>query len=137
MTKKTTIKNLKELDEYMNAKLIKLSKKYPTLCTDYLEEMHAIFDWAGAELYMLKNGNKMKKKMNKMLKPREGTKYKITDVKDDSFSVEAIKPTSKKEKVFKPCLACGVAMNRARGKNGNEMICMNDECWGNYKNRNK
>lgn len=48
------IKTAEELDEYMNAKLIKLSKKYPQMCIGYLEEMHKAIDWAEKQLKQIK-----------------------------------------------------------------------------------
>ena len=40
----------KDLDMRANAKLIKLSKKYPQMCAQYLVEMHKIISWAQKEL---------------------------------------------------------------------------------------
>lgn len=51
MTKKEQIR---ELNEAMNAKLIKLSKKYPDMCISYLVEMHEAIDWGEAQLKKIK-----------------------------------------------------------------------------------
>lgn len=50
------IKNTKlvELDEKISDKLVKLSQKYPTLCVQYLIEMHKILDWGVKELKKIK-----------------------------------------------------------------------------------
>lgn len=55
MTQKTYKKRIKELDEDVNAKLIKLSRKYPDMCYQYLIEMHKVIDWAEGKLKVIEN----------------------------------------------------------------------------------
>jgi hypothetical protein len=39
----------KELDELMSAKLLRISRKYPQMCGQYLVELHKAIDWAEAK----------------------------------------------------------------------------------------
>lgn len=45
--------NREILDEDISVKLIRLSKKYPQMCQEYLDEMHNIINWAEKELKKL------------------------------------------------------------------------------------
>ena len=47
---KTPILDPKELDEYMSAKLMALSRKYPQMCSQYLIEMHKVISWGQVQL---------------------------------------------------------------------------------------
>ncbi len=51
-----TMKNItrQEIDTKMSQRLIKLSKKYPNICADYLHEMHMAIDWAEKQLRLIK-----------------------------------------------------------------------------------
>ena len=45
---------LAHLDETMSNKLIKLSRKYPQFCAQYLIEMHKAIDWGKKQLKEIK-----------------------------------------------------------------------------------
>jgi hypothetical protein len=47
---KTRQQKIKVLDDKVSARLIVTSKKYPTMCTDYLIAMRKVIDWAEKEL---------------------------------------------------------------------------------------
>lgn len=47
---KQTEEKIKALDEITSNKLLKLSRKYPQMCLEYLTELHKVLDWAEKQL---------------------------------------------------------------------------------------
>lgn len=45
---------MQKLDMAVSTKLIRLSRKYPIMCVQYLIEMHKVIDWAEKKLTDIK-----------------------------------------------------------------------------------